>query len=229
LFHFDAHDVWTFFHSYAFDFSVWEIWGALLYGGRLIVVPKDTARSPEEFHRLICREKVTVLNQTPSAFRQFIAAQAGSAEEHCLRYVVFGGEALEMATLKPWYEKNEENRPRLINMYGITETTVHVTHRALLKEDAGRRGGSPIGKRIPDLRAYILDAHGEPVPVGVAGELFIGGAGVARGYLNRPELTAERFVPDPFGDRAGGCIAQAILVAGFRTGTSSFWAATTFR
>ena len=215
LFHFDAHDVWTFFHSYAFDFSVWEIWGALLYGGRLIVVPKDTARSPEEFHRLVCREKVTVLNQTPSAFRQFITAQAGSSEEHCLRYVVFGGEALEMATLKPWYEKNEENQPRLINMYGITETTVHVTHCALLKEDAGRRGRSPIGKRIPDLRVYILDAHGEPVPVGVAGELFIGGAGVARGYLNRPELTAERFLKDRFVDEAGARM--------YRTGDLGRW------
>src|SRR5205823_2413743 len=212
---FNSSDIWTMFHSYAFDFSVWEIWGALLYGGRLIVVPKDTARSPEEFHRLVCREKVTVLNQTPSAFRQFIAAQAGSAEEHCLRYVVFGGEALEMATLKPWYEKNEEHRPRLINMYGITETTVHVTYCALLKEDAGRRGGSPIGRRILDLRAYILDAHGEPVPVGVAGELYIGGAGVARGYLNRPELTAERFVPDPFGDEAGGRL--------YRTGDLGRW------
>src|ERR1022692_2237867 len=130
-FHFDESDVWTLFHSYAFDFSVWEIWGALLYGGRLVVVPKDTARSASDFYKLICREKVTVLNQTPSAFRQLIAAQGTSTDSHRLRYVIFGGEALEVATLKPWYEQNRGMQTQLINMYGITETTVHVTYRPL--------------------------------------------------------------------------------------------------
>src|SRR5215831_14297542 len=202
-FQFSTKDVWTLFHSYAFDFSVWEIWGALLYGGRLIVIPRDTARSPEDFYRLVCRSKVTILNQTPSAFRQLVAAQAASRQEHQLRWVILGGEALEVATLRPWYEQNEDRNTQLVNMYGITETTVHVTYRALERADTEIRGASPIGSRIPDLRIYILDERGEPVPVGVAGEMYIGGAGVARGYLNRRELTAERFMGDRFVEEGG--------------------------
>ena len=202
-FKFNENDVWTLFHSYAFDFSVWEIWGALAYGGCLVVVPRNVARSPQEFYKLLCRCKVTVLNQTPSAFRQLIAAQAESKELHRLRYVIFGGEALEVATLKPWYEQNRQQLTRLINMYGITETTVHVTYRPLERADVERRGASPIGRPIPDLRTYILDSRRQPVPVGVKGELYVGGAGVARGYLNREELTAERFVRDPFTAESG--------------------------
>src|SRR5262249_24193377 len=118
-------------------------------------------------------------------------------ESHRLRYVVFGGEALEVASLKPWYERNQE-QTRLINMYGITETTVHVTYRMVEPADTEKHGGSPIGCRIPDLTTYILDSNRQPAPLGVVGELYIGGAGVARGYLNRPDLTAERFVPDPY-------------------------------
>ena len=199
---FGPDDVWTLFHSYAFDFSVWEIWGALAYGGRLVVVPQQTSRSPHEFYRLLCDEQVTVLNQTPSAFRQLVAAQADSEERHTLRYVIFGGEALEMASLAPWYAREHNADALLVNMYGITETTVHVTYRPLEPADSQRAGASPIGKRIPDLRIYILDRHRQPVPVGVEGELYVGGAGVARGYLNRPELSAQRFLDDPF--RAGG-------------------------
>ncbi|WP_394824378.1 non-ribosomal peptide synthase/polyketide synthase [Pendulispora albinea] len=214
-FQFDANDVWTLFHSIAFDFSVWELWGALLHGGRLIVVSPETARSPDEFYRLVCREGVTILNQTPSAFRHVMAAQAASADRHRLRTVIFGGEALEPAMLAPWYARNDDEQPRLVNMYGITETTVHVTYRPLQRADVARAGASPIGERIPDLRIYILDRHGEPAPVGVAGELFIGGAGVARGYLNRPQLTAERFVKDPF---AGGPGARM-----YRSGDLGRW------
>jgi len=202
-FGFGETDVWTLFHSVAFDFSVWEMWGALLYGGRLVVVSGDVARNPEAFYRLVCAEGVTVLSQTPSAFNQFMHAQAVIAREHRLRYVVFGGEALDVPLLRPWFEENGDERPRLVNMYGITETTVHVTYRPITRADVERTGASPIGERIPDLRTYLLDASGEPVPVGVVGELYVGGAGVARGYLNRPELTAERFVADPFGGEAG--------------------------
>ncbi|MGA8529828.1 MAG: amino acid adenylation domain-containing protein, partial [Acidobacteriaceae bacterium] len=216
-FHFGPDDVWTLFHSYAFDFSVWEIWGALFYGGRLIIVPKTIVRSPDEFYRLICKERVTILNQTPAAFQQLIATQARSNETHHLRYVVFGGEALKVSHLRPWYEQEPNQHTRLVNMYGITETTVHVTYRVLEQADTLRHGGSPIGRRIPDLRTYILDSHGEPVPVGVAGELYIGGAGVARGYLNRPELTAEKFLADPFID---GPVARM-----YRTGDLGRWLA----
>ena len=142
-FQFNASDVWSLFHSYAFDFSVWEIWGALLYGGRIVVVLSDTVRSPEDFYALLCRERVTVLNQTPSAFRQLIASQATSRDVHSLRLVIFGGEALEVATLKPWYEDARNRHAGLVNMYGITETTVHVTYRPLVEADCDRSGGSP--------------------------------------------------------------------------------------
>src|ERR1700739_2784081 len=202
-FQFNENDVWTLFHSYAFDFSVWEIWGALAYGGCLVVVPRNMARSAQDFYKLLCRSKVTVLNQTPSAFQQLITAQAESKEIHQLRYVIFGGEALEVATLKPWYEQNPQRTTRLINMYGITETKVHVNYRPVERADVERRGASPIGRPIPDLRTYILDSRRKPVPVGVKGELYVGGAGVARGYLNREELTAERFVRDPFTAESG--------------------------
>jgi amino acid adenylation domain-containing protein len=200
-FGFDESDVWTLFHSYAFDFSVWEMWGALLYGGRLVVVPYWVSRSPGEFRRLLVREDVTVLNQTPSAFRQLAAieADARDAGVGALRYVIFGGEALELSSLRPWFDQHGDSRPQLVNMYGITETTVHVTYRPITVADLEAGAGSVIGVPIPDLRVLILDAHGAPVPIGVAGELYVGGAGVSGGYLNRPELTDERFVPDRFG------------------------------
>ena len=202
-FGFGESDVWTLFHSYAFDFSVWEIWGALLYGGRLVVVPFDVSRSPEEFYALLEREQVTVLNQTPSAFRQLMradeeAAERGEMRDLALRYVVFGGEALDPASLRGWVERRGDERPWLVNMYGITETTVHVTYRVIRKADTIDGSSSPIGVPIPDLSVHLLDRNGRIVPTGVVGEMYVGGPGVARGYLNRPELTAQRFVPDPF-------------------------------
>jgi amino acid adenylation domain-containing protein len=197
-FGFGADDVWTLFHSYAFDFSVWEIWGALLYGGRLVVVPWVVSRSPEELHALLERERVTVLNQTPSAFRQLIRVNEEAARDLALRVVIFGGEALDPASLRGWVERRGDESPRLVNMYGITETTVHVTYRPITADDVRAGSASPIGVPIPDLSVHVLDARGEPLPVGVVGEMHVGGAGVARGYLRRPELTAQRFVPDPF-------------------------------
>ncbi|MCC7416299.1 MAG: amino acid adenylation domain-containing protein [Acidobacteria bacterium] len=202
-FGFGPHDVWTLFHSIAFDFSVWELWGALLYGGRLVVVPHWIARSPEAFRALLSTEGVTVLSQTPSAFRQLIAEDARSEAPLALRQVVFGGEALDPRALQPWVERHGTAAPALVNMYGITETTVHVTWRALTMADVIEGSGSVIGRPIPDLSVYVLDERGDPAPVGVPGELWIGGAGVARGYLGRPRLTAERFAPDPFGRAPG--------------------------
>ena len=194
-FDFGAGDVWTLFHSYAFDFSVWELWGALLHGGRLVVVPHAISRSPRDFLRLLADERVTVLNQTPSAFYQLMAAD--QEPELALRYVVFGGEALDLRRLAAWYDRHAEDRPLLVNMYGITETTVHVSYLAL---DRTRAVGSTIGVPIPDLRVYVLDSSLRPVPIGVPGELFVAGAGLARGYLNRPGLTADRFVACPFAE-----------------------------
>jgi amino acid adenylation domain-containing protein len=194
-FHFGRPDVWTFFHSFAFDFSVWELWGALTTGGRLVVVPYLVSRSPAEFHALLADERVTVLNQTPSAFRALEAVQAGLPP--ALRLVVFGGEPVDLPSVGRWFGRHGSTRPALVNMYGITETTVHVTHRRLTPGDVAA-GGSPVGEPIPDLQVHVLDRWGNPVPPGVPGELFVGGAGVARGYRNRPAPTAERFVPDPF-------------------------------
>ncbi|MBX8523012.1 amino acid adenylation domain-containing protein, partial [Pseudomonas cichorii] len=196
-FDFGTDDVWALFHSFAFDFSVWEIWGALLHGGSLLLVPQLTTRSPEACYDLLCEAGVTVLNQTPSAFRQIIAAQGENPRPHALRQVIFGGEALDTSILKPWYARQANADTQLFNMYGITETTVHVTCYPLSKDDV-EGGVSPIGKRIQDLRLYLLDANGQPVPPGVVAELYVGGAGVARGYLNRPELNTERFLADPF-------------------------------
>ncbi|MFP5287511.1 MAG: amino acid adenylation domain-containing protein, partial [Thermoanaerobaculia bacterium] len=201
-FGFNPDDVWTLFHSYAFDFSVWELWGALAYGGRLVVVPYEVSRSPEEFCDLLECERATVLNQTPSAFRQLMAADAARPRDLSLRWVIFGGEALDPRSLAPWIVRRGDRRPRLVNMYGITETTVHVTYRPLDRSDAAA-SGSPIGRPIPDLQAYVLDACGQPCSLGVPGEIFVGGAGLARGYLDRPALTAERFLPDPFSGRPG--------------------------
>jgi natural product biosynthesis luciferase-like monooxygenase protein/amino acid adenylation domain-containing protein len=202
-FHFGPNDTWTLFHSYAFDFSVWEIWGALLYGGRLFVVPYLVSRSPEEFFELLLREGVTVLNQTPSAFQQLIQVDEKQDTGHLsLRAVIFGGEALNPRSLRSWVERHPLDYPKLINMYGITETTVHVTFREIDRQDI-ESARSPIGKPMANLRVGILDRYLQMVPGGVLGELFVGGAGVSRGYLNRPDLTAERFIPNAFSSTLG--------------------------
>ncbi|HTQ81482.1 MAG TPA: amino acid adenylation domain-containing protein, partial [Thermoanaerobaculia bacterium] len=205
-FEFGEGDTWTLFHSFAFDFSVWEIFGSLLYGGRLVVVPYWVSRTADAFHDLLERERVTVLNQTPSAFRQLVQAdeaKAVVAAVSALRWVIFGGEGLDLASLAPWFERHGDTRPRLVNMYGITETTVHVTFRPVQKSDLASVNRSPLGAAIPDLSLRLLDRRGQPVPLGIAGELHVGGAGLARGYLGRPELTAARFLPDPWAGEPG--------------------------
>ncbi|TQV85755.1 amino acid adenylation domain-containing protein, partial [Exilibacterium tricleocarpae] len=197
-FGFNSRDVWTLFHSVAFDFSVWELWGALSYGGRLVIVDKLLTRSPEAFYGLLEREGVTVLNQTPSAFNQFVGVDRSAGESGLrLRYIIFGGEALNPALLQPWVAAHGDVEPQLINMYGITETTVHVTYRRLYQADTVA-ADSVIGHPLPDLSVLLLSAGRQPVPAGVVGEIYVGGAGLSRGYLNQPGLTASRFIEHPF-------------------------------
>ncbi|MFJ9427667.1 non-ribosomal peptide synthase/polyketide synthase [Streptomyces sp. NPDC101249] len=199
---FGADDVWSWFHSYAFDFSVWELWGALLTGGRLVVVGHDTSRSPADFRELLVSEGVTVLSQTPSAFQQLARADAGQDPaplDARLRLVVLGGEALDPARLGDWHARHGTDGPRLVTMYGITETTVHVTHLDLdARAEHGPHGASPAGRPLDHTRVHVLDGALRPVPPGVTGEMYVTGPGVARGYLDRPALTAGRFVACPF-------------------------------
>lgn len=195
-FSFSSDDVWTMFHSFCFDFSVWEMYGALLYGGKLIVIPKDAAKSPKDFLEILKKEKVTVLNQTPASFYNLTDEEAESQDNSLkLNYVIFGGEALKPTMLKPFRDKYPMTK--LINMYGITETTVHVTYKDLSEADI-ESSISNIGKPIPTLTVYIVDKNLNLVPIGIPGELCVGGDGVARGYLNRPDLSAEKFIKNPF-------------------------------
>ncbi|MYS93150.1 MULTISPECIES: non-ribosomal peptide synthetase [Streptomyces] len=197
---FGPHDVWVQFHSFSFDFAVWELWGALAYGGELLVPEYGLTRSPVDFHRLVRERGVTVLNQTPSAFYQFIEADRHAGEPlPALRRIIFGGEALDLGRLRGWVERHGTGSPELVNMYGITETTVHVTHRVLTAEDFGPDDDvSPIGGPIPGLVTHLLDDRLRPVPPGRVGAIYVAGDQVSLGYLGRPGLTAGRFVANPF-------------------------------
>ncbi|MFB4300962.1 amino acid adenylation domain-containing protein [Actinomadura sp. NTSP31] len=199
---FDETDVWPLFHSFAFDVSVWEMWGALLYGGRLVMVPREATRSPGDLLDVLVEHRVTVLNQTPSAFGGLVAAAAAGdprVRAAALRVVIFAGERLDAPALAPWADRAGLDRPVLANMYGITETTVHAAFHRVVPADLDPATGDRIGRPLDDLRIHLLDEHGNLVPDGVAGEIHVGGPGLARGYLGRPALTAERFVPDPYG------------------------------
>ncbi|HEV2642826.1 MAG TPA: amino acid adenylation domain-containing protein, partial [Candidatus Elarobacter sp.] len=188
-------DVWTCFHSCAFDFSVWEIWACLATGGELVVVTDGAAREPQEFRELLRERRVTVLNQTPSAFSNLLAAEREHAPDLALRLVIFGGEPLDARILLPWFDRYPEDRCRVVNMFGITETTVHCTHVTLTRPEA-LAGSRSVGVPLPGWQIYVLDPMGVPLPAGVAGEIYVGGGGVARGYLGKPGLTAQRFRPD---------------------------------
>ena len=181
--------VWSQCHSYAFDFSVWEIFGALLHGGRLVVVPEAVARSPEDLHAVLVAEQVNVLSQTPSAFYALATADAlapGLGRQLKLEAVVFGGEALQPRRLGTWLD-DHPGSPRLINMYGITETTVHASFREIVAGDV-ESTVSPIGVPLAHLGFFVLDGWLRPVPPGVVGELYVAGAGVGCGYVRPGSL-----------------------------------------
>jgi amino acid adenylation domain-containing protein len=199
LFAFTDADVWTLFHSMSFDVSVFEMWGALLTGARLVVVPTPVLRVPEQLAALVDAERVTVLSQTPSAFRGFSEAYLRTARTTPLRVIVFAGEALSNRLLEPWTARYGDERPRLVNMYGITETTVHLTFHRVTAAQV-REPHSFIGEPIDDMRIHLLDDRRLPVPALVPGRIYVSGPGLARGYLNRPALTAERFIETSAGD-----------------------------
>jgi bacitracin synthase 3 len=202
-FSFSSADVWTLFHSISFDFSVWEIFGALLYGGRLVVVPQLCREDPRAFERLLHKEKVTVLNQVPAAF--MLLSPLLLFRKMVLRYVIFGGEALHPASLADFHGRFPE--VKLVNMYGITETTVHVTFKSM-DDDVIKEGISNIGHPLPALQVLLLDRRRRLMPPGTIGELAVGGAGVTAGYLGQPELTAARFIPHPY------CPGQRLYLSG---------------
>ncbi|HET7740122.1 MAG TPA: amino acid adenylation domain-containing protein, partial [Mycobacterium sp.] len=197
--------VWTQCHSYAFDFSVWEIWAALLGGSRLVVVPESVVSSPEEFHDLLIRERVNVLTQTPSA--------AGALSPEGLESValLLGGEACPGEVVDRWAPGRV-----VINAYGPTEITVYASMSAPLLPGSG---AAPIGAPVSTSALFVLDEWLRPVPAGVVGELYVAGDGVACGYLGRSGLTAARFVACPFG---GPGIAGTRM---YRTGDLVSWRA----
>ncbi|SEH60444.1 type I polyketide synthase [Magnetospirillum fulvum] len=206
-FDFGPSDVWVSAHSFSFDFSVWEIYGALVNGGAVVIADRATMRDPAALLDLIRRHRVTVLNQTPAAFQGLIAAELDRPDhplaDH-LRMVIFGGDRLDPTDLRRWAALYPPERIALINMYGITETTVHVTYDRLSAADiAGPGGISPIGRPLPETSVHVCDDALTPQPLGVTGELYVGGSGVCAGYLNRPDLTAERFVTALEGKLAG--------------------------
>ncbi|MEV6340629.1 amino acid adenylation domain-containing protein [Nocardia vinacea] len=191
-------DVWTLFHNYVFDFTVWEMWGAFLYGGRLVVPTFEETRDPELYYALCRRERVTMLCQTPTAFYQFVNVALGKDEQHRvddLRYVFFGGEPLNVSLLGEWFARYSRDRPLLAMGYGTTETTVFTCYKIYDETD---EGSTDIGSLIPDVAGYVLDSERRLLPMGAVGELYIGGAGLASGFVNLPDLTTTKFIANPF-------------------------------
>ena len=197
----------SYFIPYPLTFLSGKFGGTLLYGGRLVIAPYWTTRSPDQIQELLSKEKITVLNQTPSSFKQMVLAtdnlQRKLEQFPVLRTIILGGEALDLMNFQSWFELDEDKRPQLVNMYGTTETTVHITYCPLTQNILDRSWSSPIGSTIPDLQLYLLDRFFNPVLPGAVGEICVGGQGLSRGYLNLPSLSAERFIPNPFSSMPG--------------------------
>ncbi|MDH3973940.1 MAG: amino acid adenylation domain-containing protein [Deltaproteobacteria bacterium] len=191
---FSHNDTWTLFHSVSFDFSVWEIWGALASGATIVIVPQEITKDLRAFHHLVKQECITILNLTPAAFFQYAKIDSinSKPEKNSLRTVILGGERLDVRRLKSWFKTHSDDSPKLINMYGITETTVISTFRPIKSADISQCS-SPIGSPFDDSALYLLDDNREEVPVGVEGEIYIAGNGVTSGYLHNQEQTNKVF------------------------------------
>jgi len=210
-------DVWTLFHTFSFGFSVWEIWGALRHGGRLVIVSPELRADPNSLFELLRAESVTIISQTPSAFRQNFLADRfmHHSAELPLRAIVLSGEAVAAEDLRRWFAQRGCGGPRILNTYAITETAGQVTVRECTAGEGSDVAYNVIGRPLRHTRVYILDADQCPVTIGTVGELYVGGPGVARGYINDAEQTAERF-PDLVIDDSG---TQRV----YRTGDQASW------
>jgi amino acid adenylation domain-containing protein len=226
LLQFTHEDVWLLFHSYAFDFSVWEIWGALRFGACLVIPSYQETRDPALFYQLVLQTKLTILNQTPSAFRLFMQAeQAYPTRINTLKTIIFGGEALDINLLATWWKRYPENQPTLVNMYGITETSVHATFKFLSKKDLTRRELSNIGIPLADIKAYVVDSYDQLTPIGVPGELLLSGFGLSPGYLNRPQLNIEKFIKNNFHSplNTNNNLVEKAFARSYKTGDLVRW------
>lgn len=198
IYHFNSNDIWTLFHAFHFDFSVWEMWGALLYGGKLIVISKSLTKELEEFYHLLINEKVTILNLTPSVFYKLIKIDERYKKKLSLRNIILGGESLSFKALTSWFQHHEDKQPTIVNMYGITETTIFSTYYIVTKDISINSQQSIIGKPLADRPMYILNSEQSPVSVNEPGEIYTSGGGIARGYLNNKQMTEDRFLINPF-------------------------------
>ena len=192
-FNFNHMDTWTLFHSYGFDFSVWEIFGCLLNGGKLIVVDALISKSPSHFYDVLSEHNVTILNQTPTAFKNIISEDLIKKHTLNIRYIIFGGEALHFPILKKWVDNHPLEKTKIINMYGITETTIHVTFYEVNYNDL-ENNYSVIGKPLNNLGIYIINSDGNIMPKGIQGEILVYGDGLSTGYYNNTILTDTRFI-----------------------------------
>lgn len=212
-------DVWSLFHTFCFDISVWEIWGAFLFGGTLVIVPYETARNPKELYKLLEKNNVTVLTQTASAFQMLINEDMQLSKKlSSLRYVGFVGESLKVSILRPWVEKYGTEFPKLVNLYGITETTVYTNYKFIDQTDIDK-GRDNIGWPLEEFSMCVMDENLRWCPVGIVGEICIGGRGLSRGYLYRDDLTQEKFILDPYADFLG--LEKGSLI--YRTGDLGRW------
>ncbi|MEL6685089.1 MAG: amino acid adenylation domain-containing protein, partial [Pseudomonadota bacterium] len=196
---FDSRDVWAAFHAYSFDFSVWEIFGALISGGEVVMVPYLTSRDPKAMTKLLRDCGVSIFCQTPTAFHQILPELLKEpAAAYRLRHLFLGAEVIDLSSLDPIWTHFKDLQVH--NLYGPTEATVFVTHHTISQSDAAKRKNAPLGKATPNTGLFLLDDLGQEVPDGVPGELFVSGPSVTNGYLNKADLNDQAF-PTRHGQR----------------------------